>query len=241
MVEKYTKNQKFFVFIAYIAGYFGLQILLLGAYIAIQTELGNVPPEGITPADLVLPGIYIQLLSAAVSFFAMYLITKNVFDKDFINFRKVNSPWLLIIGGFVAMYFANIVLGLLYQSLGIVGNSENQIVLEQMISMNPILMILPVAILIPVVEEVLFRGVILEFIEKRLGLIAAGMLSALMFALLHVSDAASLIFLPIYWVLGLILTYIYIKSDKNLLVPIVAHVLNNAISIIAVLILNGGL
>lgn len=236
MVEKYTKNQKFFVFIAYIAGYFGLQILLLGIYMAANGMYGNITPE-----DLIMPSMYIQLLSAFVSLIAMYMITKNVFDNDFKGFRKVKSPWLLIFGGFAAMYVANIVLGLIYQDLGIVGDSENQIVLEQMISMNPILMILPVAILIPIVEEVLFRGVILEFIEKRLGLIAAGLLSALMFALLHVTDAASLIFLPIYWVLGLILTYIYIKSGKNLLVPIVAHILNNAISIIAVLILNGGL
>ncbi len=237
MVERYSKNQKLLVFISYLALYFGLQIVILGYY-SYELTLKGIE---ITPENLIVPGINTTFISAVVSFLVITFIARKRLasgtTKLFTKFRYIS----LAIGGFALMYIANIGLTVLYNALGIVGSSVNQDALELMISINPVIMALPIAILIPVVEEIVFRGVLLEYFERRIGVIGGVIISSALFGLIHVSDAASLVFFPIYFALGLILALIYVKSNKNILVPIIAHVLNNGIAVLALLIMNGGL
>jgi uncharacterized protein len=82
-------------------------------------------------------------------------------------------------------------------------------------------------VLAPVAEEFIFRGVLFPFL-KQLGLIKTAWIGVnLFFAFIH-GDAE--IFLPLF-VLALALTWLYEKTD-NLLAPMVAHGLFNAINLV---------
>jgi membrane protease YdiL (CAAX protease family) len=55
------------------------------------------------------------------------------------------------------------------------------------------------------------------------------------FAVLHVADVESLIFMPVYFLLGVVLSAAYIISGKNIWVSIFAHSMHNLLSVIAIL------
>lgn len=235
MVEKYNQNQKLFVFIGYIVGYIGLQVALLTGYTLYQSMNG----VALTEADLIEPGIYVTLISSVVTMIGLILFTRKGFVSDFKKLFNTKNIWLIILGGVALMYAVNIGLGLIYELAGITGTSDNQAVLESLITTNPLAMFLPVAIFIPIIEEILFRGVILEFFEKRWGMIMGVIASSLLFGLMHVPSISSMVFLPIYFSLGAVLAFIYLKTNKNIMVPIVAHIINNGLSLVLVLITSG--
>ena len=80
----------------------------------------------------------------------------------------------------------------------------------------------------PILEEVLFRGVIFESCRERLGKGGAVLLSALLFGLIHG--------IPVQivnaFVVGLILGYIYLRT-RSLMSVIVLHAINNGLAYIS--------
>lgn len=85
--------------------------------------------------------------------------------------------------------------------------------------------ILSAVVAAPILEEVLFRGLIFESCRERFGRGAAVLISALLFGLIHV--------IPVQvinaFVVGLILGYVYLKTN-SLLSVIILHGVNNAIA-----------
>ena len=86
-------------------------------------------------------------------------------------------------------------------------------------------------VLAPVAEEFVFRGVLFPFI-KQLGLPkTAWIVVSLLFALIHANTA---VFIPLF-ALALALTWLYETTD-NLLAPIFAHSLFNAINMVLLIL-----
>lgn len=124
-----------------------------------------------------------------------------------------------------------LILGLLAQGLlqatGAAG--EMQTVVQVFSSAQPLwlrvyLVALGVAVA-PVAEEVLFRGILMPLILRRLGSVPAVLLVALFFALLHFNVFA---FVPLF-VIGTGFGLSYLMSG-DLRVPILMHALFNAVS-----------
>ena len=93
------------------------------------------------------------------------------------------------------------------------------------------LAILSLGIMVPIAEELLFRGMALRWIEERLGAIAAIAISAFLFAIVHfyflVLDANIGLFVTgQIFVLGLLLGWLYVWS-RSIWPPILLHVVNN--------------
>jgi hypothetical protein len=87
----------------------------------------------------------------------------------------------------------------------------------------------------PVAEEFIFRGVLYPFV-KRLGFPRLAWFGvSLVFALMH-ADAATLV--PLF-VLALALTWLYERTD-NLLAPIAAHSLFNAVNVVFLFLDSAG-
>ncbi len=80
-------------------------------------------------------------------------------------------------------------------------------------------------LLAPVMEEALFRGLILGIIRERYGAMAGVFLSALIFAVIHIIPQQ----MVNAFVIGLFLGYIYIRTG-SLAAIILIHALNNAIA-----------
>lgn len=85
--------------------------------------------------------------------------------------------------------------------------------------------ILSTVVAAPIIEETLFRGLIFESCRERFGRGAAVLISALLFGAIHV--------VPVQvinaFVVGLVLGYVYLKTN-SLLSVIILHAVNNAIA-----------
>jgi tetratricopeptide (TPR) repeat protein len=92
---------------------------------------------------------------------------------------------------------------------------------------NPLAAFLSVVIVGPIVEEILFRGLIYGALEKRLHVFGALLVSSFLFALVHLQVVY---FIPIFC-LGLVLGWARWKAN-SLGLPILIHVLNNGVALI---------
>jgi tetratricopeptide (TPR) repeat protein len=93
---------------------------------------------------------------------------------------------------------------------------------------NPLAAFSAVVIVGPIVEEILFRGLIYAALERRLGISGAIVISSLLFALVHLQVVY---FIPIFC-LGLVLGWARSRTN-SLGLPILIHILNNSIALIA--------
>jgi membrane protease YdiL (CAAX protease family) len=90
------------------------------------------------------------------------------------------------------------------------------------------LQLLFIILFAPVIEEILFRGILLHRWAIKWGLFPGLIFSCLLFGLLHLNMLGLFIF-------GLIMSLIYLKSH-TLFIPITIHSLNNFIAVIFELI-----
>ncbi len=171
------------------------------------------------------------LLMGIVVSVACYLARKNGSLKP-LRQTITKQNWKFILGMFALTYISQLALQLIFQFLGISGNTVNQQVIEQ--SMNSLprwymgLMILIVA---PIVEEFLCRSLVFQTIRnKKVAFIAA----MLIFTLLHVQTLEWNVL--IYLVMSLILTATYARHE-NLNESITVHFLNNLIGFVALLVM----
>ncbi len=87
--------------------------------------------------------------------------------------------------------------------------------------------VISLVIVAPLFEEIICRGVILEALRRRGGVLMALVVSSLFFALLHVN-----ITLVINsFIMGMMLGFFYIRT-KSIVVPIILHAINNAFAYI---------
>ena len=94
-----------------------------------------------------------------------------------------------------------------------------------------VLLLLYICLIGPMLEELIFRGVILKLLQKH-GVSFAVIFSAILFAIFHQNVAQ--IFLPL--VLGIMLALITIRSGS--IVPaILAHIVNNTLSMVLDMVL----
>ena len=82
--------------------------------------------------------------------------------------------------------------------------------------------VLMLAVLAPVMEEVLFRGILLESVREKYSSGRAIVVSALMFGVIHIIPQQ----VVNAFVIGLILGFIYVRTD-SLWPVIIIHALNN--------------
>lgn len=92
-----------------------------------------------------------------------------------------------------------------------------------------ILAIIVVAVIAPVVEELFFRGFLYTALRKRWGIVAAVILSSVIFSFFHFNVFN---FIPIV-IIGVALAYLY-EITGSLGPPIMLHALNNLLSVIVV-------
>ena len=180
---------------------------------------------------------YIPLLI----FFAIFLIRD--FINDFIDFGKdTKKNFLKILMWFGILYAASYAIALVYQILNITGQSDNESLLTLMMDSDAkILFLITIVIIGPFVEEVLYRKLIFDTVEKTFKLkpIFAIVISVLIFSLIHVSDAENIIYVFQYIAMAIPITLSYHLSKNNLFVSYGVHVCNNLLVAIGYLIMFG--
>lgn len=79
-----------------------------------------------------------------------------------------------------------------------------------------------IAIVAPVVEEIIFRGIMIERLGTKYSYKHAVIISSVIFGILHVSPVGAFIF-------GVVLSLVYLKTG-SLMIPVLIHIANNAIA-----------
>lgn len=107
--------------------------------------------------------------------------------------------------------------------------SENTEVLLDLTNQYPFF-IFNIIVFAPVMEEFVFRKAIVTSLVDSIGIVGASVISALIFAFAHADGH-----LLIYGALGLWFSFLYNKT-KNIVTPMIAHGLMNAISAYPILL-----
>jgi|GEM_PF-6116324 len=129
---------------------------------------------------------------------------------------------------------------LVAQQIGYHGNSNNQLSIEQMFTTSNMWILLITVVLVgPIVEELVFRKALHGIIRGKWQKIA---ISSVVFALIHLipemlalNIQGVLFNLPGYLVPGMMFGYFYERYDRNVFIPITAHVMLNLISALQIL------
>ncbi|SEN97919.1 hypothetical protein SAMN04488134_10313 [Amphibacillus marinus] len=129
--------------------------------------------------------------------------------------------WCIL--GVVMALFGQAIANLIQVYLfGLQLESENTTAILEISRVFPIF-ILIVAIIGPILEEIIFRKIIFGELYKRTNFFIAGTISGLVFAVVH-NDFTHLL---VYFVISFVFAFVYVQS-KRLIVPIMAHVLMNS-------------
>lgn len=151
-----------------------------------------------------------------------------------INFFKITGAH------FVALYLSIIAVGLVV-SLFTSGDSSNQESLNQMGQQAPAFLIFSACIFAPIVEELIFRGVIYRKLSQHGHVIFALIASSLCFAIIHIYGAlveqqwSELIFILSYGTIGLFLGSVYEKT-ASIFSAMLLHCAWNSLAVILMFI-----
>jgi len=96
----------------------------------------------------------------------------------------------------------------------------------QELSVSPIILLLSVAVVAPIYEEIVFRGILLKGMANKLNPAVALVVSALLFALVHLNIPQGIN----AFLLGLVIGFIYLKTG-SIYLSIFAHFVNNLLAL----------
>lgn len=140
--------------------------------------------------------------------------------------------------GLASMVVATILTGIAANLLN-ADNTSSELT-RQDLGANVWLGVATIGLLIPLLEEIVFRGLVFTKLQKKFSVAAAFVGSSLSFMLLHLDlSSARLAFVTGLHALlgGVILATLFYKTH-NLLVPILSHAIFNSVSALLVLYAN---
>ena len=166
------------------------------------------------------------------------IVLKKFIKKSFMAFKgnwKKDLFWASTTG-IVTLYVIQYAIGLLFFLFMPESTSANQDVIVEMMQTDIIPIFITTVILAPVLEELIFRGIIFNSLYQK-NRIFAHFFSSFLFGFMHIYSAlfngeiGQLLYLIPYGVMGLVFSFVYEKKG-NIIVPIYLHLLNNLISIL---------
>ncbi len=186
-----------------------------------------------------------NLLPVFLSAMLFIYFDKNSFKYDFKRFK---ANWQSHLAKIVGGYF--LVLGVLFltsyilQILGVTDTSQNELTIRSMFEQDALqifFLFMLLCVCTPIVEEVVFRKVIYNFVEPRTNKVIAIIVTGAVFGLMHVISYGDFIQALPYIGMGFVFGYIYFWSEKNIWVTIGVHVINNGVSFFIYVLATYGL
>ena len=214
-------------------------LLLLGlglaAFFGVPTLLGLLRPATSFTDLTVIAGLFV-IQSLLLLFFAWLVVLRPYrLRLADIGLRPTYSTWypLSLATGLLCLPLVAVVNLTVEDLLGApIDNPQIQAIAPEGFSWTAlIVMLLLVGVLVPFVEEVLFRGLILGWLCSRLRVVFAAPLSALLFSLAHGLPQL----MPALFGIGLVLAFIALRSG-SLWPAVVVHGSFNSLMTISVYI-----
>ena len=180
--------------------------------------------------------IYTRLVVSLILFFSMIRISRKEFDNIIEQINEVLDTGAFITA--VVTFAINIALTFLSYTL-FKQTTVNNNIISMLYSKHPYITGLIVILLLPFVEEILFKAQIFKntkFLDNHK--VIKTIIIALLFACFHcITEIVTLNYKVIISMINYILFYsitntIYIRSNYNIMKPIAIHMLLNALSLI---------
>lgn len=223
-----------------------LAVLALGAVIAIVLGVAGVVIAALLPSDVLPAGSPpAELAAAASAIYGGFGIATWL-----VIVRRKRLPWsslglvpvkattalAMIPAGLVLLFVNLLLLTPLTFFLGLgdpgAGQEQQEIFSPEggLRALDYLWLLIPLAILAPVVEELGFRGLLYGYMRGRTGIILSIIVSALVFAVLHV-------IIPPLFVMGAILAFLA-ERYRSIVPGMVLHATNNALVVVIIAIAN---
>lgn len=203
-------------------------LYLLLAFLILIIIQGPTIYLGVKDASLVSLLVFLLLLKSAG---ALFLGKRLGLLEGFKTLSSLKA-WGMIGLTYLGIYIVTRI-GAMVMMMEGVSNSTNQATIEN-IHMNPFVLITLTVIMAPIVEELVFRGILMGRVfnpDSIVGLI----LSSLLFGLAHMPNSIGVWI--VYAGMGFVLGTVYRKCQK-LEYCIMAHIVNNSIAVSAMLLLQ---
>ncbi len=143
-------------------------------------------------------------------------------SKLSIKFSRVSFGWILV--GIVAVFLAQTIGSMLDKSIfHLTTQSVNTSSNIESVAISP-LALLSIVILAPLVEELVFRYAAINILSRKFNKIGCIVVSSLFFSIMHFDFP----FVFGYFLIGLVLAAIYVRTNR-LLVSFVVHASMNLI------------
>jgi membrane protease YdiL (CAAX protease family) len=176
-------------------------------------------------------GVLIGILLLTIMFIMASLSYENV--QNWTWSKRIQQILRHVLYIYVTLIGVNALLGLVTN----LETSENQQIIMEAFKQAPVYIIFVAVIFAPIVEEILFRGIIYRAFRYFKFRLIAVFMSSFLFGLIHVYepllngrfDDAWFIF--VYMAIGLFMCFIYEKSG-DILTPILLHMVYNAVAVL---------
>ena len=210
--------------------YVALMVLGLGLWLAVS--LGLVPGD-LEAFDLVRDGFTVNIVSYAILVVLVLAVAWHPLVTSLRVFRT-GTWWKLLL--LPATWLACIVVNVIVLSLiGEAQTSANQAALEEMTTQAPpVLMILMTVVAAPLVEEYLFRHLLIGKLSRWINVWVCAVVSVLAFTLLHFLGTGGdfrLVETVPYLTLAVAITVSYILMGRSFGYAVLLHMVNNGIAI----------
>ena len=224
----FSRKKIFFLLFHFTLGTYALYPMLI---FAVLYRLND-------PIDLLNDTRMDWIYSIVLLILSVYL-TKDFWAEMGRRFRS--EPWMhlkIIFTTLPLMLGTSMVLNYAITSLTGLDGAQNQSELIKIFNDYPLLLVFQALIFAPIIEELMYRGLLFGMLQKRSQLFAI-LLSSFFFGMAHVYPSLfsgqymDLLFLPTYFLLGFWLNRAYIKS-KSLYTPVIIHFANNVIGVFAI-------
>lgn len=233
--------------VLFFTGWFGIKIIVEVVVELVLAIGGPITSETQANAANMWVNFITYVILAAVFLAFLIFYKKGVLIKRFLKEFKNPKIWINALIGIAMIYAANYIISLLLFIINpSMSDNNNEASLDSILKIFPIQGFLMTVILAPFAEEMTYRIGLFSAL-KRVNLILAFIVTALVFGLIHFDLSGviqgfntgteesrkyainELCNLPLYCSAGFVLAYIYHKSN-SIASPFLAHLTNNLIS-----------
>lgn len=223
----FTRKKTFFLLFHFTLGTYALYPMLIVAILARSNKMDLL---GDPSVDLIY-SVLLLILSVYLTKDFWVEMGLRFKREPFLNFKTIAITLPLMLGTSMVLNYA-------ITSLTGLDGSQNQNELIKIFGDYPLLLVFQALIFAPIVEELMYRGLLFGVVQKRSQMFAI-FFSSFFFGLAHIYPSLidgqymDLVFLPTYFMLGFWLNRAYVKS-KSLYTPVIIHFINNAIGVFAI-------
>jgi uncharacterized protein len=208
------------------------------AFLAIDSAMQTIDTPRAPSQPEVVFGLVVALVLQLIVFVVALvpLMIRRRLDRSLFGPTQPTGSWLALGFGAVAgmatlfaAYGVNIVVALV---VGIDDPVEQQLLQDALAGGATFLLAAIIAVVVaPIVEEVVFRGILFRALGDRIGVWFGAIVSSAVFALIHVEVVLSQpLALGGLFAVGMVLALAY-HWTGNLLVPVLGHAVFNAASL----------